>query len=199
MVSIESIKEFNNRLQQQQAIVQRVQTQLEMKKKDLDNKLAALSASTGRALNESNINDYYNEVVAGLEKQLTNGCAILDKVEGKTVDTVVTPGVEYQSTPQNSGVYSAPVSAPVNTPVGQPIAYGTPVAAPYTPGVNGPVTAQTMAPPVQQAVTPPVSVAAPPVVNPAPTVNEQGVPVYNVGNMDAQVGVDMNSFGIIRT
>lgn len=192
MVSIEKIKEFNARLSARQTDVQRTQTQLEIAEKDLATKLSALSAITGRDINESNVEQYYAEVSAELEKQLINGCEILDRVEGKTA----APEAAVQQ-------FSQPMGYPAQTPVTNvaPAGYG---AAPQVQQVQ-PVQMVSQAPPVQQVspVSPvggvPVNpygggVATPPVVGmPA------GQQIPTIGNMDAQQGVDMNSFGIIKT
>lgn len=209
MVSIESIKEFNTRLSQHKASAQRVQTQLELMQNDLKTKLANLSNTVGRELNESNIEQYYEEVKASLEKQLANGCEILDRIEGKVApEAVVTQqyGMPMQAQPQMVG---QPVAAPMTSsayqqPMQAAPAYQQPVqAAP----VVAPATAQPVqaAPVISTIPTQMPQVAASPVYPSAPAVAmpAQSAPVaappqvQTVGNMEAQQGVPLSSFGVL--
>ena len=210
MVTIESIKEFNNRLNQHKANVQRTQAQLEMTENDLKQKLQALSASVGRQIDESNVEQFYAEIMASLEKQLANGCEILDRIEGKVPAQVeAMPQVAQMPTQPTQPVNPAMISYAAQAPATQvvpPVVQQTPAAPPI---VTYPQAAQ-VAQPAQPAYTvaAPAQAAQPQIVMPAqPTMPAApaGAPVGTpnasatptVGNMDAQYGFDMNNFGVL--
>ena len=213
MVTIESIKEFNNRLNQHKANVQRTQAQLEMTENDLKQKLQALSASVGRQIDESNVEQFYAEIMASLEKQLANGCEILDRIEGKAPAQVeAMPQVVQMPTQPTQPVNPAMISYAAQDPATQavpPVVQQTPAAPPI---VTYPQAAQ-VAQPTQsaqpaytvaapaQAVQPQIVMPTQPTMPAAPTVAPVGTPnagaMPTVGNMDEQYGFDMNNFGVL--
>ena len=148
MVTMESIKEFNTRLGQHKANMQKLQLQIELQEKGIAEKLQALSQKIGAPVTVDNVEQYYQQYYQTLETQLTNGCDILDRIEGKT------PAQTFTAPVQNV----APTVQQTVAPVQQTVAPVNQQPAPTMMGFEGLGTplapAQPVAPQVQQPVAP---------------------------------------------
>lgn len=76
------IKEYNKRLSSLKANVQRLEMQIEMQEKSLNEKLQSISNLVGEQVTAENLEAYYQKISAELENQLANGLAILDSISG---------------------------------------------------------------------------------------------------------------------
>lgn len=142
MVTMESIKEFNTRLGQHKANVQKLQLQIELQEKGIAEKLQALSQKIGTPITVDNVEQYYQQYYQTLETQLTNGCDILDRIEGKTPAQTYTAPVQSVTPAFQQTVASVSQQPATPTMMGFEN-LGTPMAP-----------AQPVAPQVQQPAAP---------------------------------------------
>lgn len=201
VVNAENIKQFNLRLAEHKAKVQRLQMQVEMQEKEVEAQLKKLTETLGIPVTEENVAQLYEQYRTDLENQLTNGMAILDRIEGKNVAQTVpqaqpvmtNPFAQSQTAPNAFG-FGQPAQPAVNTApqqMGQPFPsqMGTPVGqpAPQTMPQNQFGFSQQAAPVGQQ-----LNAGMP---AQAPQQSQFSGFAQTVGNFDAQTGVDMSGFG----
>lgn len=201
VVNAENIKQFNSRLAEHKAKVQRLQMQVEMQEKEVETQLKKLTETLGVPVTEENVAQLYEQYKTELENQLTNGIAILDRIEGKAVaqPNMAQPSAVQQQPTMMPGAfgYGQPAqpaiqTAPPQTAQQFPPQFGTPVAT-----VGQPI--QQATPPFPSQLGTPVATVGQPLNAGMPEQAPQQNPfsgfAQTMGNFDAQSGVDMNSFG----
>lgn len=118
------IREYNKRLNGLKSNVQKLEMQIEMQEKMLNEKLGQISELVGEQVTAENVEAYYQKISSELENQLTNGLAILDSISGNSgatannyMQTPTQPQTQAGVQNQQFGGFNQPTQPQVQTPV----------------------------------------------------------------------------------
>lgn len=86
MVNVDNIKAFNARLAEHKNKINGLRVRVEMQEADIQRRFNELSQLIGTTVTVDNIEQLYQSISSDIENQLSNGNAILDRIEERVND-----------------------------------------------------------------------------------------------------------------